>query len=122
MAYMNQEKKRALAPKIKEILKRHGVKGTLSVNNLSTLVLTISASHIDFLVDYPARGHLSVNTFWYQDHFTGEALEFLKEVIPAMKIGNHDRSDIDSDYFDVGWYIDVNIGSWNKPYTLLELA
>jgi len=33
-----------------------------------------------------------------------------------MDIGNHDRSDIQSDYFDVGWYKSVNIGKWNKPY------
>ena len=43
---------------------------------------------------------------------------FLSEVIPAMNNGNHDNSDIQTDYFDVGWYIDVNIGKWNKPYTV----
>jgi hypothetical protein len=21
-----------------------------------------------------------------------------------------------TDYFDVGWYIDINVGKWNKPY------
>ena len=36
-----------------------------------------------------------------------------------MNDGNHDRSDPQSDYFDVGWYVDVNIGKWNKPYTLV---
>jgi hypothetical protein len=39
----------------------------------------------------------------------------------AMNDGNHDRSDIQTDYFDVGWYVDVNIGRWNKPY-ILEAA
>jgi hypothetical protein len=33
-----------------------------------------------------------------------------------MNAGNHNNSDVQSDYFDVGWYIDVNIGKWNKPY------
>jgi len=23
-----------------------------------------------------------------------------------------------TDYFNVGWYIDVNIGKWNKPYVI----
>jgi hypothetical protein len=32
--------------------------------------------------------------------------------------GNHDNSDIQSDYFDVGWYVEVNIGKWNKAYDL----
>jgi hypothetical protein len=35
-----------------------------------------------------------------------------------MNGGNHDNSDVQTDYFDVGWYVDVNIGSWDKPYTL----
>jgi hypothetical protein len=35
-----------------------------------------------------------------------------------MNMGNHDNSDIMTDYFDVGWYVDVNIGLWNKPYIL----
>jgi hypothetical protein len=37
-----------------------------------------------------------------------------------MMVGNHDRSDIQSDYFDVGWYVDINIGRWNKPYALVK--
>ena len=39
MAYMSQEKKAKIAPKVKEILKRYGIKGRLGVNNHSTLVL-----------------------------------------------------------------------------------
>ena len=57
-----------------------------------------------------------MNVYWYKEHFSGKALKFLGEVIPAMNNGNHDNSDIQTDYFDVGWYSDVNIGSWNKPY------
>ena len=33
-----------------------------------------------------------------------------------MMVGNHNNSDISTDYFDVGWYIDINIGKWDKPY------
>ena len=50
----------------------------------------------------------------------GKAKQFLSEVITAMHKGNHDNSDIMTDYFDVGWYIDVNIGKWNQPYALVK--
>ena len=115
MAYMSQERKQQLAPAIKEICKKHGVKATLSVNNHSTLVLNIKSGKIDFGGD-----KVQVNTYWYRDHYADRpaALAFLSEVIPAMMIGNHDRSDAMTDYFDVGWYIDVNIGRWNNPYVL----
>jgi len=36
MAWMNQERKAALAPAIKAALKKYGLKGSLSVNNHST--------------------------------------------------------------------------------------
>ena len=61
---------------------------------------------------------IQVNPYWYKDHFNGESYHFLSEVIPAMNAGNWDESDIQTDYFNVGWYVDVNIGKWNKPYTV----
>ena len=135
MAYVSQDRKAKLAPAIKAVLKKHGVKGTLAVRNHSTLVLNIKSGSIDFIenfikTDDTARQRMSaeqvayirknqsldVNVYWYKEHFSGQALKFLSEVIPAMNNGNHDNSDIQTDYFDVGWYIDVNIGRWNKPY------
>ena len=41
MAYMNQEKKKELAPLIKSICKKHGIKATLGVRHYSELVLNI---------------------------------------------------------------------------------
>ena len=59
---------------------------------------------------------MPVHEYHYQSHYDGTALAFLSEVIPAMGIGNHDRSDSQTDYFDVGWYVHVNIGKWDKPF------
>ena len=139
MAYMSQERKQSLAPAIKAVLKKYGVKGTLAVRNHSTLVLNIKSGSIDFIenfiatdanvmhgrkmsqdqIDYIRKNRsLDVNPYWYKEHFSGKAKEFLSELLPAMNKGNHDNSDIQTDYFDVGWYVDVNIGKWNKPYVL----
>ena len=139
MAYFNQERKAERAPAIKSILKKYGVKGSLAVRHHSTFVLNIKSGPIDFIenfietdsnvmhgrkmsqdhIDYIRKNRsVDVNPYWYQEHFNGKALDFLKEVFSAMNDGNHDRSDSQSDYFDVGWYVDVNIGSWNKPYEL----
>lgn len=123
MAYMNQEKKAKIAPTVNEILKRYGVKGSLRVRNHSSLVLTVRSGTIDFNRDYGdpqglAVRRIQVNPYYYQSHFTGTALQFLAEVIPAMNLGNHDNSNAQIDYFDVGWYTDVNIGDWDKPYQL----
>ena len=65
---------------------------------------------------------VDVNPYWYHEHFSGKAKDFLKEVLAAMNKGNHNNSDAMTDYFDVGWYVDVNIGSWNRPYVLEPLV
>jgi hypothetical protein len=133
MAFVSQELKSKLAPKIKAICKKYKVKASLAVNNHSTLVLNVQSSPIDFISNYnetvstrpeynrfsPAERSIQVNPYWYQDHFSGKAKAFLSEVLPAMNDGNFDKSDIQSDYFHVGWYVSVNIGKWNKPYEVV---
>lgn len=139
MAYFNQERKKERTPAIKAILKKYGVKGSLAVRNHSTFVLNIKSGSIDFIENFiqtdkdkPYAKHMSqdqieyirnnrsldVNPYWFQEHYSGVAKAFLFEIFKAMNAGNHDNSDIQTDYFDVGWYVDVNIGTWNKPYIL----
>ena len=42
----------------------------------------------------------------------------LQEIFDVINEGNRDRSDIMTDYFDVGFYIHFYIGDYNKPYIL----
>jgi len=116
MAYFSQESKKIVAAKIKPILAKYGIKGSLSVRNHSTVVLTLKSGKIDFVEnmnrvcgspDYyrsqefrpVTRGNIDVNPYWYQDHFDGTAKKFLDEIFPAMKsAGWYDRSDIMTDY------------------------
>lgn len=130
MAYMNQERKAAKAPAIKAVCKKYGIKASVAVRHHSTLVLNIKSGEIDFIGNFnqiannrqthewfqPAKGYIDVSPYWYRDHFTGKAVEFLEEVLAAMNEGNHNRSDLMTDYHDVGWYVDVSVGQWNKPY------
>ena len=131
MAYVSQEMKAKLAPTIKAICKKYGVKASLAVRNHSSLVLNVKQGDIDFIGNYnsvmyrkeaqQASGSIQVNTYWYHEHFTGKAREFLSEIIPAMKGPDFfDHSDIQTDYFHCSHYIDVNIGKWNQPYALVK--
>jgi hypothetical protein len=115
MAYMNQETKKAIAPVVKNILKKYGLKGTLGVRHYSTLVLNITEGKINFL-EGQDRNYTSVNPYWFHEHFDGVAKDCLTEIITAMNNGNWNNSRIEVDFFDIGWYIDVNIGKWGKPY------
>lgn len=134
MAYVSKELKAKVAPVIKALCKKYGVKASLAVNNHSTLVLNIASGQIDFLESFnrvnadeprpahipfqPAKTYIQVNEYHYQRHFDGKALEFLLEAIPAMDEGNHCYSDPSGDFSNVGWYVNVNIGRWDRPYVL----
>lgn len=127
MAYMSQEKKKSIVAAMKPVLKKYGIKATFGVRHHSTLVMNISSGNIDFIANFnettkdrvqfrPAESYVDVNPYWYKEHFSGVALKFMEEAFPILNDGNFDHSDIQSDYFHVGWYVDVNVGSWNKPY------
>jgi hypothetical protein len=112
MAYVSQDMKKNFTPRIKEICDRYGVKGSLSVSHGSSLVFTVASGRIDF----GPEPYIDVNVYYIDRHFDGDAKRFLNEVYAVMNEGNHNNSDAMTDYFDVGWYIDIRVGRWNKPY------
>ena len=138
MAYMNKERKAERAPVIKAILKKYGVKGTLSVRNHSTLVLNVKQGEIDFIGNSNrvcgndhyqvsrgfkpnTSGYDQVNPYWFQNHYDGVALDFLTEVFAALKGEDFfDETNSQIDYFHCSHYCDVNIGSYDKPYALIK--
>ena len=114
MAYISQNKKKELAPAIKTVLKKFGMKGSLAVRHHSALVANIKSGAIDF--DLGERDYRQVNEYHIENNYKDKALEFLLALKAAMMLGNHNNSDLTTDYFDVGWYIEINIGQWDKPY------
>ena len=90
MAYMSQERKSEIAPKVKSILKKFGIKGSLSVRHHSTLSLTLKSGKIDFIANsnrvcgndfyQVAKGfkpntnaYDSINPYWFHEHYDGDA-------------------------------------------------
>ena len=85
MAYMSKENKARIVQLCKPILKKYAVKATFKVANHSTLICTIKV------------GSLPESMF--------KKLQL--ELRDALMDGNWDKSDIMSDYFDVGWYVSI---------------
>ena len=133
MAYVSQELKKELAPKIKEVLKKYGMKATIGVHHHSTLCVRIKAGKLPMIENFAAdiederrknsvltSRFIDVNPYHFRNHFTGKCKQFLIDLFAAMNKGNHDNSDIMTDYFDVGWYTDVRVGDWNRPYEMVK--
>lgn len=133
MAYVSQERKAKIALAVKDVFKKYNVKGSLAVNHYSTLVVNIKSGALDFISNYnnaievrdptnnhfinKAENYIQVNEYHYDKHFTDEALSFFTELMAAIKSdGWFDKSDLQSDYFHVDFYININVGKWDKPY------
>ena len=130
---MNQENKKLLAPGIKKVLKKYGLRGTIGVRHHSGLVVNIWEGPLDFIgnknenmsdqhkQDYGAAdGYLQVNDYHIEETYSGQVKNCLSELKLAMNgcqgIQNHDNSDYYTDYFDIGWYTYIRVGEYNKPY------
>ena len=136
MAYMNQERKQKIAKTLKPILAKYKVKGSLSVRNHMSIVLTLKSGAIDFIGNSnrvcgndhyqvargfkpTTSGYDQVNPYWFQDHYDGKAKAFLTEAFKALKSADwYDESNAMIDYFNIAYYVDINIGKWDKPYIL----
>lgn len=128
MAYINQELKAKLAPSIKSVLAKHGLKGSISVRNHMVLVVTVKSGQVDFIGDYNKtnREHrvvdnMEVNQYWVDSNHTPKVAKVIREIYHAMKGTEwYDNSDVQTDYFDTAYYMDLCIGRWNQPYQLTK--
>jgi len=133
MAYMNQERKAQLAPAIKAVLARYGMKGSISVDNHSTLVVTLKEGRLDLIGEanrfnreyaertgqrfYEVRDYYQANAYRPDTYADNRVGRFFRELTAAMR-GNlwYDNSDAMTDYFDTAYYLHINVGRWNRPY------
>jgi hypothetical protein len=110
MAYMNQERKAKFVSKIKAILEKHKMKGSLSVQNRSAIQLTLTSGPLF------SDGYHNVNVYHFDKSYAGKERDFISECLDVLNEGNWDNSDAMTDYFDVGWYVYISVGKWNKHY------
>ena len=119
MAYVSQADKKELAPAIKKVLSKYGMKGSISIRNHSTLQVTLQSGAIDFEDYSHGDGYIQVNTYHIDSHYSGKARAFLNELLDAMKGPKYfNNDDAMTDYFHRSHYTDINVGKWNKPYFL----
>jgi hypothetical protein len=128
---MNQQKKKVIAENLKKLLKGTGVKFTLSVNNHSSICMTIKSAPVDLIQNMNntmasnpryenhrnESGYTGVNQYWYKEHFTGKALDIIDKCVKGLYSADYyDNSDAMTDYFDTAYYIDLKIGNYKKPF------
>lgn len=129
MAYVTKELKTRVSAEIKKIMPK-GTKYSIRGTGKGRLSLVIYTAGMDLLApiqkqenryaemrgDKPQKlNHASIR------HINGLTFgekwdAIFGEIFDIMNKGNHDRSDSQVDYFDVGWYVSVDLGTWDRPF------
>lgn len=140
MAYVTEEIITNARTGLKSLNKEYGVKSTLKGKGTSSLTLSISKGSIDFITDYCAtiavkrinqdistainyaklKQYIAVNQYYLENEFSGLALEYMQKASNIMHAEHWDKSDIQSDYFNCAYYVNIYVGRWNKPYALVK--
>lgn len=144
MAYVDQAKKAKIAAALKNVVPKDW-KYTLRIRHHSEIIMTIRKSPIDFIAIAASRlrqdienkgldltdpylkqylsdleekkvNFLTYNIYYLENHFSGELLELMRNIVDCLNTDNYDRSDSQIDYFDVGHYVTLQVGEFDKPY------
>lgn len=128
MAYMNQEKKAKIAAALKLVMPKDW-KYSLATER-GSIILTIRSAPVDLIAAWNAQGerpfmsdretkakdYVQVNHYHLAAAFRGDLLATFEAIKGALDTDNHDNSDLQSDYHDVGHYVSIHIGKWDKPF------
>lgn len=118
MAYMSKEH----AKEIRNDLKKEfpSYKFSVKIHHHSSINVSLMKSPLDFSQDLEKAKpweYLQLNEFhleWYQN------ADVLKRIRNIVNKKNWDKSDIMTDYFNVGFYFHFNIGQYDKPYEQIK--
>jgi hypothetical protein len=139
MAWVQKETIDKVRAALKVLNKEYGMKTSVSGTNSSSLKVRIVSGKIDFVqnrLDMLEADHrfseaekenhrlyltkfnsgIQVNHYWLDTSFSGVALEYLEKVKAIMSVDHWDKSDVQSDYFHCAYYMNIDIGKWDKPY------
>lgn len=114
MAYVSAEDTKL----IRKELKTRFPKFKFSVKNdrHTSVRVVIKSGPTNFGVTGDGATLNQYHTYRYENK---EILEEIIEVInTAGTFKNFNKSDITTDYFHVGYYVDISLGTWNKPFVL----
>jgi len=141
MAWVQKDTVTKVREALKVLNKEYGMKTSVSGTNSSSLKVRILSGKIDFVQNrldmlegdmryseeekanhrlYLTKFNsgIQVNHYWLDTSFSGVALEYLEKVKAIMSVDHWDKSDIQSDYFNCAYYMNIDIGKWDKPYEL----
>ncbi len=114
MAFMNQDKKKAILAELKKVVPADW-KWSLGVRHHSTIVMLVK--HTPKRVPDFDTKNFSLNPYYPERGIEAEYHDTVKSILKALNLNNHDNSDAQRDHFDVGHYVELRFGRFNSDYT-----
>jgi hypothetical protein len=110
MAYISPEQVKTIRKEIRtKYPKKDGWKISVRGQHYSCVDISILEAPRDLgCGDYSQLNHYNLSHYDEQELF--------EDITRIAMNGNHDNSDIMTDYFDVGWYFNLSVGDWDKPF------
>ena len=85
--------------------------------------MTIRECNIDLLQNCgeygKENGYIEVSRYHVKTTIRGKVANLLQDCVDCLNKGNYNNSDVMTDYFDVGWYIYIYVGSYGKPFKFI---
>ena len=113
MAYMNKEHAREIRNNLKKEFPNF--KFSVKINHHSSISISLMKSPLNFDQDIALSGfgYIQLNHYYLERYSHSDILKRIKDIVNEK---NWDESNIQFDHFDVGFYVNMNIGQYDKPY------
>lgn len=113
MAYISTEEVKVIREELKKNFpSKDGWKFSIVKRDFLSLNIIILSAPVEIRNDVQ-RTYEQVNKYRLEGR-----REELKRIFEIANRNNYDYSDVQSDYFDVGFYLNISIGSYDKPFVL----
>lgn len=124
MAFVDKAKKQKIAAALKEVVP-NGWKYSLAVRDHSGIVMSIYEAPFELMklhkggefFNPETASNVTITHVGRDSYSKNEQVdEVLKKILSALDLENHDNSDSMTDYFDIGHYVYLNIGTHDRPF------
>lgn len=119
MAYITSEQVAGMRKQIKE---KYPAKDGWKFSIVRCHGSEIQVSILQAPICMTEKDYEQVNHYYIKDHYQGEIAEVLNTIHDIISKGNYDNSDYMTDYFNVGWYMSISIGAWDRHFKVAELV
>ncbi len=124
MAFVSTEQSKTVKQALQaEFPAKDGWKFSVSIEHHSSLRVAIMQAPINLIEstdEYDQRNQYQSFNVYHLDNYSNR--ETLEKIHAIANKGNFDESDSMTDYFHVGFYLDITAGKWNKPFVHVPAA